>query len=381
MTRVGVLGPPARADDIGALPGELSVEWGVDTVAEALSKVAQQRLDLLVTEASIAFLSEEVVLLVPNSVGRIIAVADTDLVFDWANTLPGVTAVRSFSEIRTVLGYGSPRASLSEGESLTESPGKVIAVWGPVGAPGVTTTAIALATVSAQAGLRTMLCDVDTRGSAVAIALGLMDETPGFAAACRLAGREELTARDIDRVASQVNRDGVSFSVLTGLPRASRWAEVAPAKARTVLALLRENFDAVIVDVGFGIEENEWIDGAPQRDGTSREIVRHADSVVAVGSTDAVGVSRIIRGLDDIRDLCSSPVVVLNRGDRGTGHEASDAIHRFTDHLVRVIVPRDSRSGLHDALSRTRSHPEPWRDIAGHAGLALASPRRAWWRR
>lgn len=381
MTTVGVLGPPARIDDIGDLPGELSVEWGVDTVADVLSKVVTHPIDILITEASVAFLSEDIVLLVPDSVGQIIAIADTNPVFDWANALPGVTAVRGFAEIASIVGNTVTRATPPGRESLAASRGRVIAVWGPVGAPGVTTTAIALATVCAHAGLRTMLCDVDTRGSAIAIALGLMDETPGFAAACRLAGRDELTADDIDRVASRVNRDGVSFSVLTGLPRATRWAEVAPHKARKVVTLLRELFDVVIVDVGFGIEENDWVDDAPQRDGSSREIVRHADSVVAVGSTDAVGVSRIIRGLDDLRDLCSSPVLVLNRGERGAGFEASDAIHRFTDHRVRVMIPRDSRTGLHDAFNRARSQPEPWREIAGHAGLVLPSTRRSLWRR
>lgn len=381
MTTVGVLGPPSRADDISKLPRELAVEWGVDTVSEAVAKASSRSIDLLITEATVEFLVERVLSLVPDAVTRIIAVADTELVFDWANSLSGVTAVRNFHDIPSVLDVATPAVPSTATLSTATSHWHVIAVWGPVGAPGITTTAISLATVCAQAGLRTMLCDVDTRGSAAAIALGLMDETPGFAAVCRLAGRDKLTTDDVERVTSQVSRDGVSFSVLTGLPRASRWAEVAPLKARSVLALLRERFDVVIVDVGFGIEENDWIDDAPQRDGTSREILRHADAVVAVGSPDAVGVSRIIRGLDDLGELCSSPVVILNRVERGSGHDAAEAIHRFTDHRVRAVIPRDARGGVHDAMSRARAQPTSWRNVLAHAGLTLETPRRSRWRR
>ena len=67
-------------------------------------------------------------------------------------------------------------------------PGAVVAVWGPHGAPGRTSLAIALAAEFAAAGLRVVLADADTHAASVAPALGLLDEAPGFAAACRLAG-------------------------------------------------------------------------------------------------------------------------------------------------------------------------------------------------
>ena len=137
----------------------------------------------------------------------------------------------------------------------------------------------------------------------------------------------------------------------------------------------------VIVDVGFGAEENEWIDDAPQRDGAAREILRRADSVIAVGTSDAVGVSRIIRGLDEIRDLCEPPVLILNRVVPGSGADAADAIHRFSDHIVRSIIPADGRAGVDEAFGRARSHPTLWRQVAEHAGIALPTPRKSRWRR
>jgi hypothetical protein len=150
------------------------------------------------------------------------------------------------------------------------------------------------------------------------------------------------------------------FSVLTGLPRSSRWSEIAPAKSIAVLDALVEMFDVVIVDVGSSIEENEWVDNAPQRDGAAREIIRRADVVVTVGNADAVGIARLIRGLDELRELCEQPLVVLNRAGRSSASEARTAIERFTSHSVVATVARDGRGWLDDALSKASSFSSVW---------------------
>jgi MinD-like ATPase involved in chromosome partitioning or flagellar assembly len=384
---IGILGPPSRSDFLSVFDNWAEVSWGVDSVADVLDRVAVNPIDLLVTDASIMFLTDEILHLVPHTVKQIVAVAESDGVFEWAAQLDGVSAVRNFSDIANSV-RPQPEISAGSDDSLTGNQvlqivrtGRVIAVWGPIGSPGVTTTAISLATVSASAGLSTLLCDVDTRGSSVAIALGLVDEAPGFASACRLAARNELTASELRRVMSRFARKDVSFEVLTGIPRATRWAEISPEKARIVLAMARSLFDTVIVDVGFGIEENEWIDDAPQRDGCARDIVRSVDSVVAVGRSDAVGLSRLIRGLDEIRDLCPAPLVVLNAVPSTSGGDATDALRRFSGHEVRSIVPKDSRGGLEDAMPRARQSPNIWRKILSEAGVIVPVARVSRWRR
>jgi MinD-like ATPase involved in chromosome partitioning or flagellar assembly len=383
-----VLGPPTRLADLSALSQWADIVWGVDSVRDVVRHVSQSPVDVLVTEASVAYLTDELMRLTPHSIGQICAVAEANGVFEWATGLNGIVAVRSFADSQTVVradpeSDGGLAATSGPDPALETSPRDpvVIAVWGPIGAPGITTTAISLSTVCAQAGLSTLLCDVDSRGSSVAIALGVLDETPGFAAACRLAGRNELTHSEIRRIVNTVERDGVSFSVLTGVPRASRWAEVGPEKVRQVVDLVRGMYDVVIVDVGFGIEENEWIDEAPQRDGAAREILRRADSVIAVGSPDAVGVSRIIRGLDEIRELCEPPVLILNRAAPGSGADAADAILRFSDHIVRTIIPTDGRRGIEEAMLRAQNQQALWRRVAEHAGVTLPTPRKSRWRR
>jgi len=384
VTVVGVLGPPTRLADLSSIADWADVVWGVDSVREVVRHVSQSPVDVLITEASVAYLTEELMRLTPHSIGRICAVAESNGVFEWAAGLTGITAVKSFAETRSAAELNFKSATSGPVPSvMTNAPRDpvVVAVWGPVGAPGVTTTAISVSSVCAQSGLSTLLCDVDTRGSSIAIALGVIDETPGFAAACRLAGRNELTAAEIGRITNTVERDGVRFSVLTGVPRASRWAEVGKEKVRSVVDHVKGIYDVVIIDVGFGIEENEWIDDAPQRDGAAREILRRADSVIAVGTSDAVGVSRIIRGLDEIRDLCDSPTLVLNRVSPGTGADAADAIQRFSDHIVRSVIPADGRRGVDEALGRAQSHPMLWREVANHAGIALPPTRKSRWRR
>lgn len=387
MTTLGMLGPATRRDDLEILKRWADVRWGVDSVPEAMARVASEPIDVLVSDASVIFLTEEIMKLTPSPVGQIYAIAESDGMYTWASSLTGVTAVRNVSQITPSVTFAGsvPPPSAIESSSLPLAPvsesTRVVAVWGPVGSPGITTTAISLATVCGVSGLSVVLCDLDTRGSSIAVALDLVDDTPGFAAACRLAGRAELTREEVTRLGVAVNRDGVRFTVLTGLPRASRWAEIAQAKSRVVIELLSAMFDVVIVDVGFGAEDNEWVEDAPQRDGTTRAVLRLADAVVAVGKPDAVGVSRIIRGLDEIRDLCPAPTLVLNRVPRRDGGDAVDVIHRFTDHRVSVSIPADSRNGVDDAFVRARQNPAPWRHLARQIGINIPTPRASRWRR
>ena len=93
----------------------------------------------------------------------------------------------------------------------------------PAGPRAARALAVALAEELAALGASVALADADTHGAAVAPSLGLLDEAPGFAAACRLAGTGALTAAELDRVAA-THRGG--FRVLTGIGRPARWPEL-----------------------------------------------------------------------------------------------------------------------------------------------------------
>ena len=201
---------------------------------------------------------------------------------------------------------------------------RVIAVWGPAGAPGRTTIAIGLAAELAGRGQPGCRGDADTYGGAIAPALGLLDESPGFAAACRLAGSGSLTADELDRVAQRAPLGSTlrgthgELRVLTGIGRPHRWPELSAERVTSVLEECRAWRPIVVVDTGFNLETDEELSSdllAPRRNAATIAALRAADDVVAVGAADPLGLARLLRTYPDLLDvvLTTSVRVVVNR--------------------------------------------------------------------
>jgi Flp pilus assembly CpaE family ATPase len=229
--------------------------------------------------------------------------------------------------------------------------GSVIVVWGPTGAPGRTTVAVTLADEIARFGLRTLLVDSDVYGGTVAAVLGLLDESPGIAAACRQASAHRLDAGALAGLCWQL---GPQLRVLTGIPIASRWPELRPAAVSAVLAAARLLADYTIVDVGFCLETDEELSFdtlAPRRNGATLAVLDDADVVLAVGAADPIGMQRLIRGLSDLRDaeVSAQLRVVLNRVRSGAvpGNPEAElpaALERFSGHRPAALLPVDYRA-------------------------------------
>jgi len=231
----------------------------------------------------------------------------------------------------------------------TERHGRVVAVWGPTGAPGRSTVAVGAAHAWAQSGAEVLLIDADPYGGSLDQMLGVVDdEVPALAAACRLAHHGRLDATALVALARQV-MPGVSL--LTGLPRADRWPELRPGSLAQVWETARRVADIVVIDTGFCLEEDEELSYdtmAPRRNAATISALLEADDVLAVGTVDVIGMRRLVRGLDELArsvDGCT-PFVV---GNRGTGKGAQRAVRRqVEDILMRVghrnevvIVPDD----------------------------------------
>jgi MinD-like ATPase involved in chromosome partitioning or flagellar assembly len=217
-------------------------------------------------------------------------------------------------------------------------PGRVIAVWGPQGAPGRTTVAAGIAGVLAGRGVETVLVDADPYGGAVAQQLGVLDEVSGVLAAARLASSGLLE----ERLGTVRRRLGRGLSLVTGLPRADRWIEVRSGALEHLLEALREQAH-VVVDTGFSIEDDPGTEfGArPGRNTMTLGALAVADEVVVVGSSDPVGLSRLARALVDLRDvLAGTPVrVVVNRSRSSLGWSERD-IAGMVEGFARI-------SGMH----------------------------------
>ena len=228
--------------------------------------------------------------------------------------------------------------------------GRVVAVWGPAGAPGRSTVAAGLA---AERATREpcVLVDADPYGGSIAQVLGILDEVSGLLAAARLANSGSLDAASF---AACRRRVGDRLDVLSGLPRADRWVEVRAGVLQRILDLATEVGD-VVVDCGFSLEEDELgLGRAVGRNQLTLDAVAAADEVVVVGAADPVGLSRLARGLMELRERVAPPRVrvVVNRMRDSLGWRDQDVLGMVEGYATPVgvhLLP-DDRPPLDRAL-------------------------------
>jgi len=199
--------------------------------------------------------------------------------------------------------------------AFPQGTGRLVAVWGPTGAPGRTTVAVNLACELAVRRVPTLLADVDVYGGTVAQMLGMLDETSGLAAAARSASNGSLDVTTLARHARELNPH---LLVLTGLSRADRWTELRPAAVEAIWSTARSLAPITVIDAGFCVETDEEISFdslAPRRNGATVATLEEADEVIVVGTADPVGLTRLIRAIHEVRAIVPSVNlrVVVNR--------------------------------------------------------------------
>jgi Flp pilus assembly CpaE family ATPase len=255
-----------------------------------------------------------------------------------AAVVQAVAALETAGARRAV---GGPLGALPE---LTPPPppvrpgpgqGRLVAVWGPTGAPGRTTVAVALADEVSRLGIPSMIVDADVYGGVVAQTLGLLDESPGLAAACRHAAGGRLDPAGLARLAWEIRP---TLRVLTGIVRADRWPEIRPSAMEVVLEHARRLVEVTVVDCGFSLERDEEIaydTAAPRRNGATLAVLEAADIVLCVGGADPVALQRLVRAVAELREVVPerSPLVVVNR-------------------VRAVVVPGEPQREIAAALSR-----------------------------
>ncbi len=266
--------------------------------------------------------------------------------------------------------------------------GRVVAVWGPAGAPGRTSVAVALADEAARGGAEVLLVDADTWAPSVSVVLGLLDDGAGLASACR---RSLGGGLDVEALAVLARQVRPGLRVLPGLPRAGRWNEVRGAALADVLRVGRSLADLVVVDCGSSLEADEELvfdTEAPRRNAATFAALESADVVVAVGTADPVGLVRIVSGLSELGDVVpgSDVRVLVTRlreslvGRRGAAAVA-DALHRHAGVDAVWCVP-DDRDAYDAAVRRGATLAEvapssPARTALRSAALELLRDLRA----
>ncbi|MGV9769464.1 AAA family ATPase [Microbacterium sp. NPDC003461] len=269
------------------------------------------------------------------------------------------------------------RGGIGHGASGTG--GTVTAVWGPHGAPGRTALAIELAVALGTRDRRAALVDADTHAPAIAVALGLPEESPGVAAACRRAA-EGIDPPELSRISVPIGGTAAHVDVLTGLNRPSRWPELSGARLGAVLDACRGWSAHTVVDVAAALERDEEIVSdleGPRRNAATLTALERADRIVAVASADPVGIGRFIRAHAELRALVGpTPVhVVVNRLRTGAlGVDARGQVRRTLERFAGLgevsFVPHDGRAA-DAALLAAR----PVGEVAPRSSLAQAVRR------
>ncbi len=214
-----------------------------------------------------------------------------------------------------------PPPTREAGTGARSGPGRVIVVWGPRGAPGVTTVAITMAAVLAARERTTWLVDADPHGGCVAQQLGVTDEASGLLVAARLAAAGMLA----DRIETAARSLGSHLRLVTGLPRPDRWVEVRDGVVEHLLELAAGDGD-VVVDAGSGLERDVAADGRLGRAALTIGALGAADEIVVVGSAEPVGLARLARALVTVTDIAGeTPIQVgVNRFRASLGWSAGE---------------------------------------------------------
>jgi MinD-like ATPase involved in chromosome partitioning or flagellar assembly len=279
---------------------------------------------------------------------------------DGASLLAAVVAATESPVPPPVWGNADPASELDRQDSAfdrraeTAPParpaparGRLIAVWGPPGAPGRTTVAVSLAAELAAAGHWTLLADADSYAASIAQVLGVLDEAPGLAAACRAAAAGSL----------------------------DRWPELSAGTLEEVWTVARSLCRWTVADLASCLERDEELSydtAAPRRNAATLATLECADRIVVVGAADPVGLQRLVRGLGELREVVDRELtVVVTRvrasavGDRPEA-AVRQALSRHAG-LSSVVVVPDARDTLDAALLAGRTVVE----------FAPASPVRA----
>lgn len=240
--------------------------------------------------------------------------------------------------------------STRPGPAMGPGLGRCTVVWGPAGAPGRTTLALALAGEFARRGAAPLVVDADPWGGSVGQHLGILDDVSGLLACARASATGDLAGSHLG-----LQRRVAGLRIITGLPRPDRWVEVRPGLIEQLVELGKRQGE-VVLDTGFALEDDPTAEfsGRPSRNGLTLEALSVADDVVVVGNADPIGLSRLARGLVELRETTGGkPVrVVVNRMRSSLGWSEAEVVGMVSGfaELSGVHFLPDDRSTTDRAL-------------------------------
>lgn len=216
--------------------------------------------------------------------------------------------------------------------------GRIVVVGGPGGA-GKTEVAIELTHALSVRSRRAALVDADDVAPSVAARLGVPIE-PNLRSAIDAV---EFGLGKLEGSVQTCTQGG--FSTVVGLPNVSAWAQVRPGEVVRVLRGLARAGEVLVVDVAAPLDDVGT--GSRGRYALARATLLEADAVVAVGTANPVGVTRLLAWLAASHAIAPGvPMhVVANRapGDRFRRGEIFEEIYRTFPPTSLTFTPVDRR--------------------------------------
>lgn len=231
--------------------------------------------------------------------------------------------------------------------------GRVIAVWGPRGAPGRSRLALELASRFSAGAFSTILLDADPRGGAQSILLGVQEDVPGFPAAARQAERGKL---DVSALEAHLARLPAGTRVLTGRRDGRRAGEISRAALQAIVAACRKSADLTVVDCGSDVEESpDLLEEYSTHTAPTVAALEAADLVLVVGLPDPLGLARLHDGMQTMAGLRlpRRQLLVLNRDRLATREVVPDAAMPLVTRIPDAVDAVDLAFSLHRPVVQT----------------------------
>jgi pilus assembly protein CpaE len=217
------------------------------------------------------------------------------------------------------------RAGGGAGGTGASKLGELICVLGPKGGAGKTLTSVNMGVALAEKGFRTVVVDLDLQFGDVALTLGL---SPATTIHDLVAAGGTLDVAKVDDFLT-VHESGLR--TLLAPTRPDQAIAVTIAHIREIYAILRVNYDFVIVDTppGFSPEVIATIDASTR--------------IVIVGMLDSLSLKNTKLGLETLQLMDYRPDrihLVLNRAQTKIGISRDDVI-AVLGRAPQVSIPSD----------------------------------------
>lgn len=203
-----------------------------------------------------------------------------------------------------------------DNHQLAVTNAKLVSFCSPLGSPGKSSLACAIATELSDSGKRVLVIDADTYAPSIDVLLGLNDHPAGLAAACRLVSQERFDLEQLQRLSVELDVGGNQLMVMTGLSSSSRWAEVTPQKLCQIIDVAKPHFDYILLDVASCIEgQIASPQSSVERNSISRWAISNSDQVLVISGADPVSIARYLDFMSQMGDLkpAGEVLTIVNR--------------------------------------------------------------------